>query len=255
MSSTMTDRPVYDEYRPMSDTRAGLAAGFARQILDTTGPYLPRPVEHLRVLDVGCGYGHTSIELARQCHDVVGIEPSEALFQAAEENGRTAGLPNLEFRHQGVYELRTQDYYDLIVLDNVLEHLPDQPVALAILSKALAPGGVMYLLLPNKLWPMEVHYNLPFLSYLPLPLANLFLRLSGRGKDYTDASYAPTYWRLKRMLRDRSELDFGFMLPADISLATQGNSWLYRNGIRAIKRFPFLWCISKAFLVVAKKQA
>ena len=112
---------------------------------------------------------------------------------------------------------------------------------------------MVYLLLPNKLWPMEVHYNLPFLSYLPLPLANLYLPVRAR-KDYTDASYSPTYWKLRRMLRDRGELDFGFMLPADLSLATNGNSWLYRNGVHAIQRFPFLWCISKAFLVVAKKR-
>jgi hypothetical protein len=122
------------------------------------------------------------------------------------------------------------------------------------ISQALRPGGAAFLLMPNRLWPMEVHYHLPFLSYLPLPLANRYLRLTGRGTDYTDASYARTYWKLNRLLRARPELEFRYMLPADISLATGGGAWHYRFGAAAIARCPWLWAISKALLVIATKR-
>jgi len=255
MSATalLADQPQYDRFVAMEAVRGPLAAGFARQILATCQPFLDRPASDLRVLDIGCGYGHTARELARHTRHVIGIEPSHSLYVAAEELGATANLPNLEYRPLGVYHLGDREAFDLVVLDNVLEHLPDHPRAIETISHVLAPGGVAYILVPNRLWPIEVHYHLPLLGYLPLPLANLYLHMTGRGTDYTDASYAPTYWRLNRLLRSRKELSFSYVLPADLSLTTSGNAWHYRLGIAALRRWPMLWAISKALLVVAKK--
>ncbi len=247
------DQPQYDRYVDMEAVRGPLAAGFARQILATCQPFLDRPAAELRVLDIGCGYGHTARELARHTGHVVGIEPSRTLFTSAQQVGAASGLSNLEYCPLGIYQLGDREAFDLVVLDNVLEHLPDQPRALEAISHLLAPGGVAYILVPNRLWPIEVHYHLPFLSYLPLPLANLYLRMSGRGTDYTDASYAPTYWRLNRLLRTRKELSFSYVLPANLSLTTRGNAWHYRLGAAAIRRWPCLWAVSKALLVVVKK--
>lgn len=88
----------------------------------------------------------------------------------------------------------------MAVLDNVLEHLDDQHDALERIASCLRPGGVAYILVPNRWWPIEAHYSLPFLAWLPLPLATRYLRWSGRGSDYTDASYAPSYLRMRRLL-------------------------------------------------------
>lgn len=246
-------RPGYDRGEAaMLLSRAPQAKAFAKQILDTARPFLPaRP---WTVLDVGCGYGHTALELAHHCERVVGIEPVAALAAHAVELGVASRLANLELRHQSLYDLPETAAFDLAVLDNVFEHLPDQPGALAKLSAALRPGGAMYLLMPNKLWPIEVHYQLPFLSYLPVPLANRYLRLTGRGTDYTDASYAPTYRRLKQLLDARPELAYRFVLPADLSLAANGGALHYKLGVAAIRRFSWLWAISKAFLVIAVKH-
>ena len=258
--AAITARPDYDLGYDMEAVRGPLASGFARQILTTCGPHLSRPAAQLRVLDVGCGFGHTARELARHCRHVVGAEPNGPMHAAAERVGKASGLPNLEFRQQGIYDLGisgldNRDQYDLIVLDNVLEHLPDQPRAIEIVARLLAPGGVAFVLTPNRLWPMEVHYGLPFLSYLPLRLANAYLKLTGCGTDYTDASYSLTWWGLNRLLRGTPALEFQYALPADISLATCGSAWHYRLGVAAIRRCPWLWAISKALLVVLKKPA
>jgi len=238
----------------MDALRGPLASSFARQILTTCASFLSKPANELAVLDVGSGYGHTALALARQCKSVVGIEPNLPLWRSACALQQDAGQENLEFRHTGIYELDGSEQFDLIVLDNVLEHLPDQPLALRIISDCLAPAGAAYILVPNRLWPLEVHYGLPFLSYLPLSWANRYLRLSGRGTDYTDASYMPTYWRLNDLLMARRELSFQYVLPADIRLAAGGSAWHYRLGVRAIRRWPWLWAISKALLVVVRKR-
>jgi len=244
----------YRGERATLDERGRFGEKFARQIVETTRPFLPVPAEQLCVLDVGSGYGHTAAALSRLCRSVVGIEPSRPLYDFAVGCYASGELTNLEFRCQDAASMTETDRYDLIVLDNVLEHVPNQPETLTKIATALKPGGVLYLLVPNKLWPIEPHYALPFLSYLPLPLANLYLRASGRGNDYADASYAPTYFRLNRLLRGCGELSFQYVLPADLSLAAGGGSWTYRLGVAAIRRCRWLWIVSKALLVVAVKN-
>jgi SAM-dependent methyltransferase len=178
------------------------------------------------------------------------MEPTSELHEEAGQ--LMEGRSNLRFVHAGVEALDCVEEYDLIVLDNVYEHLASQDEALARMHRALRPGGVLYLLMPNRLWPLEVHYGLPFLSWLPLRAANRYLRWSGRGTDYTDASHARTYWTLRRSL-GRLEWSWRFALPADPSATHAGTPVHYRLGMAAIRRWPALWAVSKSFLVVVKK--
>lgn len=250
--STRT-RPGYADFMDMKSLSTAHAQAFAGQVLLTCGPDLTKQVGELDVLDVGSGYGAAAAVLASRCRSVTGIEPMLDLHAAAAE--LAAGIPNLNFHLGGIESLTDVDRYDLIVLDNVYEHLPDHEDALDRIDRALRPGGVVYLLMPNRLWPREVHYGLPFLAWLPLPLANRYLRWSGRGDDYTDASYAPTYWGLRHALRSRQSWSWRLTLPVDPTATLSGTPIHYRVGMAALRRAPALWVISKAFMVVAKKAS
>ena len=250
----MPSKLMDPSYLELLKPSPGKAADFARQILATTASRLLRPFSELYVLDVGCGHGATALELARHCRHVVGLEPGRTLYESGLRLLAERPVGNIELRHARIEELDAEDRYDLVVLDNVFEHLPDQEAALTILSRALLPGGVMYILTPNKLWPVEAHYRLPFLGWLPLRWANAYLRLSGRGTDYTDASYAPTYGRIRRLFAAHPELRFSFVLPANLSLSYGGVPFHYRVGVALIRRFPSLWRISKSLLVLAWKE-
>ena len=247
-------QPGYDEFRRMSEVRAPKAVGFARQIIETSRPYLSKPVEDLDVLDIGSGYGHTAVELARKCRSVVGMEPATDLLKSATCLANSAGLSNLAFRLQDVADLAEENTYDLVILDNVYEHLPDQRQALNSISRSLRTGGVIFLLTPNKLWPIEAHYRLPFLSYLPLRLANRYLAWSRRGTDYTDASYAPTWLSLRHALAAHDELSWRFTLPGDWTATMAGSPLHYRVGMRLLARYPMFWMISKSLMVIAVKH-
>ncbi|MEY3011639.1 MAG: hypothetical protein RIT45_374 [Pseudomonadota bacterium] len=258
MSTPHDDRPAYDRHDGgMLLKRAALGPRFARQIAATAGTDLPRPLAESDVCDLGCGYGYTAAALAELSRSVVGIEPSEALAHHAE--GLAAGLTGaaagrLRILRGGYQDLgRMPCAFDLVVMDNVFEHIADQRAALGHVATALRPGGVLYLLVPNKLWPIEHHYHLPALGWLPLPLANAYLRASGRGERFDDAAYAPTVWKLGRLLDETAAFDWSLRLPADLSL-TQGGGPLYRVGAGALARFPQLWAISKALLVVARRR-
>lgn len=249
----VSDRPEYDRHVDMSEVRGPLGEAFARQALSTAG-YSDDEARSLSVLDVGAGYGDTARALAQRCRHVTCLEPARELHERSKMQTQELGLDNMSFVLGGVEDLQDEEAFDLIVLDNVYEHLPGQGEAVDALWHALRPGGRLYLLTPNKLWPIEAHYGLPGLAWLPLPLANRYLRLSGRGRDYTDASYAPTYWSLKRDFQRHGGWDYAFVLPGDPSATVAGQPLHYRVGMAAIRRVPALWAISKALLVVATKR-
>ncbi len=249
----MSDRPDYDEYRNMSDIRGPLAERFANQVLSTVGVN-PGAEAALTVLDVGSGYGDTAMALADRCAHVTGLEPALELHEAAMKRARDTGRHNMTFVHGGVEDLEASAAYDIVVLDNVYEHLSNQSLALERIARSLKDGGSLYLLVPNKLWPIEAHYGLPGLSWLPLPVANVYLRVTRRGRDYSDAMFAPTYWALRQELRRQGDFDFRFTLPADRTATVAGTPLHYRIGMGLIERFPSLWAISKALLVVAVRR-
>jgi SAM-dependent methyltransferase len=253
--ATFPSRPAYDiGQRAMNVERGPRGEDFAKQILGTVGDDLPKPVPELDVLDIGSGYGHTALALAKMCRSVVCIEPCSDLVQEARLMSAQAKIENIAFHHATLDNCQTDRQFDLIVLDNVLEHLPDQAKALSLIVQLLRPGGVFYLVVPNKWWPIEVHYHLPFLGWLPLDLANAYLRWTGKGNDYADASYAPGFVKMIRLMNRHREWTWRLALPANLAWTTAGAAWHYRIGVRLLKACPWLWAFSKAFLVVAKKK-
>ena len=249
----MTDRPDYDSFTDFEASRNRVADAMARQVLATSGPFLAKPAGELDVLDIGSGYGRTALELSRRCRRVVALEPAQHLHDSAVVSAAAEEHGDLEHRHGGVEELTDVAAFDLVVLDNVYEHLPDHGLALERIEAALRPGGVAFVLVPNKAWPIEAHYRLPFLSWLPLSWADRYLRWSGRGTSYEDASYAPTYRSLRRDIARQPGLTAHFVLPRDPSATMAGTPPHYRWGMAALRRWPALWAISKALLVVVVK--
>ncbi len=241
-----TTEPEVAEYGPHRGWN------FARQAVEIAAPWLDAPASEWVVLDVGCGDGFTSTGLAKVCREVVGIEPGDRVNDAI-ERCKADPLPNLQFFRAAGEEIADVEKFDLILLDNVFEHIEKKREALAALSLALKPGGALLLVVPNLAWPIEHHYGLPFLGWLPLKLANWYLHITKRGDDYTWASYGVTYFGFKLHLRRCRELKAHFVTPPQLDWTTMGSKWHYRCGIALLKRFPFLWCISKSFLVVAKK--
>jgi SAM-dependent methyltransferase len=90
-----------------------------------------------RLLELGCAYGFFLQEAARY-FEVVGIE----LAGEAAEHGRRAGL-NILSGSASAESLRQIGHVDVIVLFDVIEHLPEPRETLDLCRQHLNPGGII----------------------------------------------------------------------------------------------------------------
>src|SRR5579872_3982315 len=160
------------------------------EVLKIAENRLHKSPKQLKVLDVGSGFGLYSIEFSKYVNRVVGIEPVKEAYQYADKYKKNR--KNVFFYNMFIQEFQTNEKFDLAISLTTIEHMPEAEIDMQKVLSLLKPGGILYLTAPNKLWPVEAHYNLPFLSYLPLPLANIYLKMSRRGTSYEDSSYSKT---------------------------------------------------------------
>jgi SAM-dependent methyltransferase len=121
-----------DGYSDYLGAEPVLRREFARSV-----DFIRRYRGHGRLLELGCAYGFFLMEAARY-FDVSGIE----LAPEAAEHARRAGLKVLH----GVADeaaLRQIGHVDVIVLFDVIEHLPDPGATLALCYRHLNVGGIV----------------------------------------------------------------------------------------------------------------
>lgn len=96
-----------------------------------------------RVLDVGCGDGRITFEIARRVPGsyVVGVDASSNMIELASQNTR----PNLHFEVADARSLGFDHEFDLVVSFNALHWIHQQNLALASIHKALQAGGTAHL--------------------------------------------------------------------------------------------------------------
>ena len=158
------------------------------------------PLEGKRILDVGCGLGVYVRRLRGFSDAVCGVDVDEERITEGSQD-----LPSLQVAP--AEHLPFPDgSFDVVLLNEVLEHVQDDRQAILETYRVLAPEGRMVLFVPNRLYPFETHGfyagkryifgNIPLINYLPdrirdrfcphvraytrRGLTNLFNDLSGR---------------------------------------------------------------------------
>lgn len=124
-----------------------------------------------RVLDDGCGVGMYLARLAQPAALAVGLEYElERAIEAVQFAGPVTcgageGLPFPD------------NFFDLVLSHEVLEHVQDDRRAAQEIVRVLRPGGRLALFVPNRGYPYETHGiywrgryrfgNIPLVNYLP----------------------------------------------------------------------------------------
>lgn len=108
--------------------------------------------EQSKVLDVGCGTGRWSIYLSSKFSNVYAMDPSKAIYAAA---NLTKDIPGIHLIKASAENIPFEDEtFDLVISLGVLHHIPDTQKALNTIVKKVNKGGqcliYLYYALDNR---------------------------------------------------------------------------------------------------------
>lgn len=131
-----------------------------------------RPVAGARVLSSGCGFGGSLVAYAEAgAAAVTGVDVDPTSVELGRL--RVAELPQATVELVAPGPLPFADgAFDVIESVDVIEHTPDPRAYLAELVRVLAPDGLILLVTPNRLWPVEQHLGIAGPPWLPVGLAD-----------------------------------------------------------------------------------
>lgn len=137
MAQNIYDDPTFFAgYKKLRDTESGLNAVLEWPAFKRLLP----PLKGLRVLDIGCGFGH----FARAARDlgaaeVIGIDASERMIEVARAESPD---PALKFIRSDVEAFNFDEAaYDFIASSLTLHYVQDYADVMKRIAKALKPGG------------------------------------------------------------------------------------------------------------------
>jgi SAM-dependent methyltransferase len=157
-----------------------------------------------RLLDIGCSTGILTRHYAEFFGRVDGIDIDDGAVEWARQN---RAADNVAYRIGDSMDMPfLTGEFDLVTCTHIYEHVPDARKMLDEIHRVLRPGGLCYFAAENRLRVWDGHYNLPFVTVLPRPLANLFVRVMGRGQRRYETHR--TLWGLKRLVRAFEVTDY-----------------------------------------------
>lgn len=156
-----------------------------RVTLDMVGEYI---LPDLKILEVGAGLCLFSIFLKQQGHDITALEPSVGGFGKCEvakqvilDAYTNLNLRVLEFPAQNL--LASNEKFDFLFSNNVLEHIPNLEEAWLGMCSVLTPQGAMMHNCPNYLFPYEPHFGIPVVKFFPGLSALIFKKSIAKHRD------------------------------------------------------------------------
>lgn len=242
---------------PFDPWKGAVVSGAVREIVEVAKKYLNKPLKSISVLDVGSGHGEYPTEMAKFFGKVTGIEPLEDVYKGAI---RQNSKKNLKLFNSKIEDFKSEQKYDLVTHLTVFEHMSTPKKGFDRIFSLLNKNGVIYLTAPNKYWLFEQHYGLPFLSWLPLPIANKYLELTKGVRSYKDCSYSRGYGGMKKFF-DQYDCHCEFILPFDensvyigCGRSQLGFTLVKKLGLKLIRLNPFFWNFSKGFIMIIRKN-
>lgn len=169
----------------------------------------------VKAIDIGAGQGRHSFEMFRRGADVIAFDQSEQdmsdvgeMFDAMMAEGHVPASAKARAEVGDALRLPYADNtFDVVLMSEILEHIPSDEAAIAEMVRVLRPGGVAAVTVP-RYWPEKVcwalsdeyheveggHVRIYKASELARKLSEAGLEVGGT--DHAHALHSP-YWWLK----------------------------------------------------------
>ena len=206
-----------------------------------------------RILDNGTGLGTYLEAMGRVNPD------SQRVGLEIEHERAVAALARADAIVLGVGESLpfANDSFDLILSNEVIEHVADDRAAVAEMARVARPGGRVVIFAPNRWYPVEQHGvywrgeyhfgNTPLVNYLPNPLRN---RLAPHVRAYTGHGLRALFDGLPLRLLHHGRIFGGY---DNIVRRSPRLGGAIRRALYAAERTPFAVLGLSHFLVLEKQ--
>ncbi|RYD56578.1 MAG: class I SAM-dependent methyltransferase [Sphingobacteriales bacterium] len=170
------------------------------QQVDNTRSYVVPFIEQTKaigkgtnVLEIGCGEGGVLKPFMEKGCYCVGVDLDAFRIELANEFfEEEVSAQKAAFLYKNVYDAdfleKYSGFFDLIVLKDTIEHIPDQEKFIPYITKLLKPGGQIFFGFPPWYMPFGGHQQvcrnkvasmLPYYHILPRPIYKAFLKMVG----------------------------------------------------------------------------
>lgn len=232
-----------------------------------------KSLKKMKIFEPGCGVGPVSILATKQGAFAVGCEIRRDFIKLGKilnkiEKGRAhfvlGDCLKMPFK---------ENLFDYAFLWDVLEHTTQQKKFLKNTFKTVKCGGVVFSKISNRLFPIEPHTLLPFITYLPKKYSDTFVRVFRKDfyawwDSYEKEIHIPTYGKTKNWFEGFDDVKFyNFFLHY---IPYVGDFWMPHNilsfrlpaplkklfGSHSFIEFisnPLFIIFAKDWIVVAKK--
>jgi SAM-dependent methyltransferase len=219
------------------------------------------PLAGLRIIDCGCGAGDYVAGLAARGADAIGFEYQAEKVLGPESKAQSDALSIADIERIPFGD----ETFDVAIVNEVLEHVPDDLAGLREVHRILRPGGRLIVFSPNRLYPFETHgvhlrgsdrrlsHAVPLIPYLPLPIGRLFFR-------YWARNYWP--WQLRGLIRNAGfEVSgSGFVWQTFENISGQQPGWIraIRPQLRALfdacEGIPGIMSLGASQVIYARRR-
>ncbi|MGB2955829.1 MAG: class I SAM-dependent methyltransferase [Anaerolineales bacterium] len=205
-----------------------------------------------KILETGCGIGLYLEHLNLLGGELIGMEYElSRAIQAKEKFTQILGAA-------GEYMPFPTGTFDLILSNEVIEHVTDDKQFVHEMVRTLKPGGRIVLFCPNRWYPFETHGiywrgtyrfgNKPLVNYLPLPFRN---RLAPHVRIYTRKNLNELFYNLPVQFIKRTVIFGGY--DNIIDRFPRLGSWL-RSILYLLEKTPLRVLGLSQFWVIEKKK-
>jgi SAM-dependent methyltransferase len=215
----------YAAYEPSHGAAGDDDAVIAQALQTGSFRHLPIP-EGKKVLDVGTGGGFFLRICSKLGARTWGVEPSPIAAEVARSAGLTIFNGTLD-------EYETAERFDIITASQVLEHVSDPVATLAQMRELLAPGGLIWIAVPNAAcrWAAMLGWkwdgaDLPYhlLQFTPESLRAAGQRAGLRTRRiFTESRPGIVRYSMQKYLRET------FFIPKRLSRTFLSNGWAIRT--------------------------
>lgn len=184
------------------------------------------------ILDFGCGRGNLVLELAKRGSNAVGVDFSKDAVEFAQSYAKhfsEAVQQRVQFFQLTMHELQFERKFDVVVCNQVYEHLHDWELNILIekFKRALKPSGVLMISTPNLNY-IRYLYPLKRTLEFPFKLMKQLLRLV-RGKRKHAASFGTfmkEIFKIKYPESEHTKLHINLQTPDSIRKFIEATGFL-----------------------------